>query len=382
MNTTKAVAGLRRLVKRLVADGATDKDAYKEWKRVEANERFMARCLAYTREDGMPAAGTLIQPFFHPQLPLIGLNYGDVAHNTLHHYGDAGWTAPMRLCRGIVFDHSGCLVAFPFPKFFNYGEHLETRSFPDEPWVATTKQDGHLGIIFEYNGDLHVTTRGWFLSKSSQIAKEMLAPFKRPWLNALPKSVTLLAEIIHPETEVLTDYAGWTGFILIGAFNRRTYEDFNYDELTAIGAKLGIRVTPKWKGNSLADLIELMNDATIANQEGFVVRFQSGLRVKFKFATYIARMIGEKLNARYVMRRIMDGTLDKRVGNLPGEVEKEANRLRDLVMGVKNVTGGRKDRWQYLYALEPNEDEFDAHKTVCQEFQRWLVNTGQMEKAS
>jgi hypothetical protein len=379
MDTRKAVAGLRRFVKRLVADGATNRDAYREWKQDSKNEAFMARCLGYVRGEGMASVTSLVQPFFHPELPLIGLNYTNTAHVTLHHFGDAGWTPGVRLCRGIVFDQTGRVVAFPFPKFFNYGEHLETSSLPGESFVATKKQDGHLGIVFEYGGSFHITTRGSFLSNTSLIATEMLAAFQARWKKALPKSVCPLVEIIHPETEVLTDYQGWTGFILIGAFNRRTYQDFDYTELQALAGRLGIEVTPRWEGNSIADLIELMKDLSVENEEGFVARFAGGLRVKFKFASYIGRMIGEKLNVRYVMRRLMDGTLEKRVGDLPGEVQGEADRIKALVLGVKDVTGSRKDRWAYLYALETDAEQCnDTYKALCRSFQAWLVRTGQL----
>lgn len=379
MDTSKAVAGLRRFIKRLVADGATDKDAYREWKQDEKNARFMARCLGYKQGEGMPGVTALVLPFFHPQQPLIGLNYTNTAHVTLHRFGDAGWTPGVRLCRGIVFDHNGRVAAFPFPKFFNHGEHAETHGLPEEAWVATTKQDGHLGIVFEYESALYITTRGSFLSNTSVIATGMLDEYRKRWAKALPKSVTALVEIIHPETEVLTDYNGWVGFILIGAFNRRTYADFDYEQCAALAGKLGIKVTPRWEGTSIADLIELMKDLRVSNQEGFVVRFASGLRVKFKFASYIGRMIGEKLNVRYVMRRLMDGTLEKRVGDLPGEVQGEAERIKELVMGVKGVPGGKKDRWQYLYKLEPLEEErTDTYKTLCRSFQSWLVRTNQL----
>lgn len=379
MDTRKALGGLRRFVRRLVADGVTDKALFRAWRSEAANEKFMARCLGYVRQDGMPSVTGLVQPFFHPEQPLIGLNYTPVAHNTLHHFADVGWTPAIRLCRGIIFDHTGRLVAFPFPKFFNFGEHPETRELPDEPFVATVKQDGHLGIIFEYEGDLFITTRGSFLSSTSVIATEMLAEYKRRWLKVMPQSVNPLVEIIHPETEVLTNYDGWVGFILIGAFNRRTLVDCDYEQLTALGGALGIRVTGKWEGKSIADLARLMKDLSVENEEGFVVRYASGRRVKFKFASYIGRMINEKLNLRYVMRRMMEGALEKRTGDLPGEVQLEAQRLRQLLLGVKDVEGSKKDRWAYLYALEPLEEErTDTYKALCRSFHAWLVRTDQL----
>src|SRR5262249_6888484 len=168
MNIAQNVEKLKLFVGALVSAGVDDGAGWQTWRREPANERFMEQCLSYERADGMPSVTSLVKPFFHPTLPLIGLNYTQVAHNTLHAF-ENGWTEPMRLCRGIVFDRWCRLVAFPFPKFFNFGEQSETCNLPDEAFLATVKQDGHLGIIFEYDGQIICTTRGCFVSGSAAI---------------------------------------------------------------------------------------------------------------------------------------------------------------------------------------------------------------------
>lgn len=379
MNIGKNVEKLKLLIGALVSARVKDAEGWHRWRRDPENERFMEQCFSYERGEGMPSVTSLVKPFFHPDpdLPLIGLNYTQVAHNTLHAFAN-GWTEPMRLCRGIVFDRRRVLVAFPFPKFFNFGEQAETRNLPDESFVATVKQDGHLGIIFQYRGQILCTTRGCFVSGSAEIGNQMLEQYREQWLRCLPKDITLLAEIIDPATEVHVKYGGWRGFVLIGAFNRRTFQDFDYEELEELGSRLGLKVTERWSGSSVEELRALMHDLSVENQEGFVARFASGLRVKFKFKSYIALMIGEKLTPRYVMMRLTQGNFHSKIADLPGEIQLEAQAIERQLLAVADVVGDKKARWEYLYSLVPDEERTDYHKSICRSFHAWLVREGRI----
>jgi len=334
----------------------------------------MAECFDYEREAGMPSVTNLIKPFFHPTLPLIGLNYTPVAHNTLHQFA-SGWTPAMRLCRGIVFTRRGRLVAFPFPKFFNYGEHAETSCLPGLGFDATVKHDGHLGIIFEYDGALIATTRGSFVSSSSAIANDMLTPLTERWkaTRLVHKDITLLCEIIHPETKVIVDYGERKEFILIGAFNRVTLEDYDYEHLDKFAAKLGIAVTERLSGKTISDLVAMVKDKVYSNQEGIVVRYHNGLRLKLKYAGYVGKMVMDKVNHRYMMMRLMEGSAEKRFGDLPGEVQLLAQGVSRELFAVRDLPGDKKAKWNYLYNLVPEEERTDYHRGICRKFYAWLA---------
>jgi RNA ligase len=376
-NTRDSVALLKDFIAALVSARVKSSADFSKWRKQPQNEALMERCFDYERKEGMPGIGTLIKPFFHPTLPLIGLNYSQVAHLTLHKF-ENGWTGPMRLCRGIIFDRRAAVVAVPFPKFFNWGEQSKTQSLPDEPFVATHKEDGHLGIIFWYKDDIIATTRGCFVSQSSKIANEMLAAYKSKWAKALPKDVTLLCEVIHPETKVIVDYQGVEKFVVIGAYSKRTFNDFQHADLTALASRLGLEVVQVWPGNSIHDLIALVRQKEYHNKEGFVVRFASGLRIKFKYAGYIGQMIGEKITPRYIMLRMMeDGGLEKKFADLPGEVEQEARQVAGTLLAVRDVQGDKKAKWQYLYGLVPADEATPYHKGICRKFLTWLEKSGQ-----
>ncbi len=378
MNTSENVAKLRLFVKKLVSSRVKDSAGWHRWRREPENEAFMAECLGYVREAGMASITNLVKPFFHPTLPLIGLNYTQVAHNTLHNF-ENGWTPVLKLCRGIVFDRRGTLVAFPFPKFFNYGEGKTV--VPDMPFDATCKHDGHLAIIFEYKGEILATTRGSFESSSGALANEHIGRYRRRWKTKFPKDVTVLCEFIHPETHVHVDYAGREDFIVIGAFSRKTFADFDYAQISDLAATLGIEVTQRWSGQSLDDLIELVKNPVYDNREGFVARFANGERIKFKFKGYIGQMIGEKLTPRYIMMRLTEGSYADKMSDLPGEVQAEARRIAEQLLGVADVAGDKKAKWAYLYGLVPAEEQTPYHKQICRQFYSWLAKQEEVPAA-
>lgn len=371
--TKRAVRSLSKFIQKLIKEVKPgDKEARKVWRK--NNEQLMEKCFWYKRKNGMPSITSLVTPFYHPTQKLIGLNYSPVAHLTLHQFS-AGWTLPLRLCRGIIFDYQGNLVAMPFIKFFNYNEHPETRNLPEEPFDATVKHDGHLGIIFQHNRKLYITTRGSFVSPSSLLGTSMLKNHsdKNNWPGKFPKDLTVLVEIIHPNTKVHLNYRRKKEFILIGANNINKLEDLVHGELLDLGKLLNLPVTEKWNGNSLKDLEKLMLNMAVKNREGYVVRFQSGLRVKFKFTTYINLMVEAKLNYSYLMNRIMSGNLKKMIGNLEEEVYTKAEAMVADLMKVKSLPGSEKEKWCYLYNLMPKKKQTSSYKAKCRAFSKFLA---------
>jgi RNA ligase len=366
----EAIRKLGKFVKKLVDETERgDKDLQRSWRK--KNERFMERCFNYKRSGGMPSITNLVRPFFHPTLPLVGLNYSPLAHNVLHKFPE-GWTLPLRLCRGIVFNYNGDLVALAFEKFFNYGEHPETTHLPNEPFTATLKHDGHLGIIFWFGQKLVLTTRGSFVSPSSILGTKLLADYAKRygWIKDknFPKELALLVEMIHPHTKVHVDYKKQKKFILIGSQNRETLEDYSHQQLQELGDALHLPVSEQWSGNSIEELRSFMNDMSVQNREGYVVRFENGLRVKFKFATYINRMVEAKLDYSYLMNRIMSGNLQKMIGKLEEEILAKANAMVADLMRATQIPGSEKERREYLYRLVPKDKQTSSYKAKCRKF--------------
>ena len=369
MNLTQKktpLAKLRQFVKYLVSCGIKTSEEYRAWTKEEAQSKLLAD---YFDSDSKAPLCSLVNVFFHPEVDLLGLNYTPLAHNTLYK-SQNGWTDPMRLCRGIIFDSKANLVFLGYEKFFNYGEHQETKDLPDCDFEAYVKEDGHLGGIFQYGGSLHITTRGSFVSPTVEFAEQMLVDYaqKNNWRAKLSKDICPVVEIIHPKTKVIVDYHGEEKFILTGAFNRRTLEDFSREKLQALAAELGLPLIECWQGKSLAELKAFMQDRSVRNREGFVVRFANGLRVKFKFVTYLREMIRAKLSVSYILNQAMNGSLAGKMDALDGELTSFALNILSRVMVIMAQPISVKEKRQKLYELLSPEGDTPYDRQVCRNF--------------
>ena len=101
----------------------------------------------------------------HPSLDISIYNYSPSAQY------ENKWDDVIRMCRGLVLDKEGNVVAKTFPKFHNMEEH-DPKDIPNEPFDVYEKYDGSLGIVFFYKGEWHVATRGSFISDQAVKGKE------------------------------------------------------------------------------------------------------------------------------------------------------------------------------------------------------------------
>ena len=208
----------------------------------------------------------------HPELPLTIWNYTERVQY------DGIWNGITLMCRGLVTDESGNIVARPFQKFFNMeeGKHTATNSFE-----VYDKLDGSLGILFNYKGQWIICTRGSFTSDQAVEATKMLYRYD---LNSLPTHYTYLMEIIYPQNRIVVDYNGFTGLVLLGAVVTETGQEPSYGSLKDISAISKIPLVRIYNG--VTDYTELK--AMVKNdEEGFVVKFDNGERMKIKGSEYI-----------------------------------------------------------------------------------------------
>ena len=110
----------------------------------------------------------LVYKQIHPTLPLTIWNYSEkVQYENL-------WDEITLMCRGLVTDNEGNISARAFKKFFNIEEGKHT---PTEKFEVWEKMDGSLGIVFWYEGQWVVATRGSFTSDQAIKAKELLKKY-------------------------------------------------------------------------------------------------------------------------------------------------------------------------------------------------------------
>jgi RNA ligase len=203
------------------------------------------------------------------------------------------WNEYTRQARGLILEKkTGKIVAQTFNKFFNLNEMPETTltNLPQEPYQVFDKVDGSLGIIYFYNNKWNVATCGSLNSDQAQRATSWLDT-KYPTTEILEPGITYLAEIIYPENKIVVDYKDFEGFIFLAAFELKTRGEMSYAYVEDVAQRLGAKVAIEYN-YTIAEMTRLQKTIP-KDQEGFIVRFKSGLRVKIKGEEYmkIARML-------------------------------------------------------------------------------------------
>lgn len=220
------------------------------------------------------------------------------------------WDPITIMARGLILDqNTGEIVARPFPKFFNLEEVPETSftRLPLEPPEITEKLDGSLGILYWLHGTPFIATKGSFHSTQAQWASRFL---ERKNIHArLPKNVTLLFEIIYPENRVVVNYGNRQSLVLLGAIDTQNAQEWSYSQLVALAKHLDFEVVPSHL-ISLTDLLETLKTLP-SNREGFVARYPSGLRVKFKGEEYLRiHKLVSHLNPKTFWEQMTQGKVD------------------------------------------------------------------------
>lgn len=203
----------------------------------------------------------------HPTLPLTIWNYTEkVQFENL-------WDEVTLMCRGLVTDNEGNMVAIPFQKFFNIEENRFT---PTENFEVYEKMDGSLGIVFWYQGQWIVATRGSFTSDQAIKATEILNKYNK---DIMFRHLTFCFEIIYPENRIVLDYGDDEKLVLLGTFDKDGKE-VDID----MWSQYGFDVVKKYDGiKDFKELKSMVKD----DQEGFVVKFTNGDRIKVKGVEYL-----------------------------------------------------------------------------------------------
>jgi RNA ligase len=232
----------------------------------------MYTSITKSRLDQLVEEGWLISQV-HPTLDLTIYNYSQKTQF------ESCWTPETLMCRGLVVNSDGEIVARPFPKFFNASEHAEGE-IPELPFEVYEKMDGSLGIFFLYNGSAVFASRGSFTSEQAVKGWEMMK--KLNW-HSLAYGHTHMFEIIYPENRIVVDYGDAEKLVLLGVIETATGREIprkNIEEHLGEYFELvkAYNVTDSWAH---------LRSQNEPNREGYVIRFSNGFRVKVKFDEYV-----------------------------------------------------------------------------------------------
>jgi RNA ligase len=200
---------------------------------------------------------------------------------------ERAWTPITKMARGLIIDHEAArVVATPFPKFFNVGEGDHV-SIPDLPFEVFEKLDGSLIILFWHDGQWRTATKGSFQSDQAMAASNWLAGFN---LDALVPGYTYLFEWCSPDNRIVVPY-DQPELVLLSIYLADGCE-VPHALVTSLAGWFGWRAAMRYHFDSISDLIAHAK-ALPSTQEGFVMRFHDGTRLKVKGEEYcrIHRMI-------------------------------------------------------------------------------------------
>jgi T4 RnlA family RNA ligase len=210
----------------------------------------------------------------HPSLPLTIYNY------TAKAQFDRYWVDATLQCRGLVLDNNYRTIARPLPKFFNLDEYQG--KIPEGVPNIYEKLDGSLIILFYYQGQWEVASRGSFVSEQAQMARVLLANYQAD-AETLDPAYTYLFEIIYPNNRIVVDYGEDRRLVLLAAVQTETGVELDHTEVNWSDRSKTYPATtlPDWIKSIVASQSELNN------QEGFILRWPNGFRLKYKLADYV-----------------------------------------------------------------------------------------------
>ena len=301
----------------------------------------------------------------HPTLPLSIYNYSRTCQY------ESKWDDITKMCRGLILDKEGNVVAKSFDKFFNY-EELTFGDIPDESFEVFEKLDGSLGILFWYQGKWILASKGSFVSEQALKGKQILN--QQYNVEVLPKGYTTVVEIIYPENRIVCDYGSDELLVVLSMVSNASGKELDYDSMMSFTEVSAIPVVKKYDGIQSYDTLKSMigND-----REGYVVRFKNGFRMKIKGEEYVRlhRILTGFSNVD-IWEYLKDGKdIDELLDRVPDEFDKWVKTtIQDLKYGcfqLRETAGKLHDGFRYGKFgdrdPEPSKKEFAEFVSQQQE---------------
>lgn len=189
--------------------------------------------------------------------------------------------------RGLILEQDTWrVVAYPFKKFFNFGE-----AYADEiDWesaVVETKEDGSLIKVYFYDGEWRVGTNGTIFAENAELNAGPYKNFRQLFdaaaekcgfdFSRLNRYYTYVFELCSSFNQVVCPQSEMR-LIHIGTRNNRTFQEVETD--------IGIPHPQRYALSSLEDCIAMAKTFDFT-KEGFVVKDKNYNRIKVKSEDYV-----------------------------------------------------------------------------------------------
>jgi len=237
--------------------------------------------------------------------------------------------------------------------------------------------DGSLGILFCYEGEWIMTTRGSFISEQSirgmEILKKKYPLFNRVWLS----EYAYLVEIIYEENQIVVDYKGKDKITFLSVVLNEGYDcwkptdesELHWTTACSIFAANVIKksdiVKTKQHFSFSDELYKSLKEKNENNKEGFVLRFFPGnFRMKIKFEDYLhLHKIMTNLSTTAVWEVLSNGgSMDEILKDVPDEFYDNIKEYEDELVNQFNTI---KKEYEWVFNktrniyFEVDEKEFN-----------------------
>jgi RNA ligase len=299
----------------------------------------------------------------HPQFPELSIfKYSETCAF------DKLWNPINRICRGLILNtNTGNIVARSFPKFFNLGEMPESmlEHLPNEDFEVLDKIDGSMGSLYvRPDGEWAVATPGSMDSDQAREATKMLSKYAT---TLIPRSCTPVCEIIYPENRVVVDYGDKRELVLLAIFNHDGTE-WPRSHVMQLASQCGFPMVRKYV------TIDLHSPKFSDNQEGYVIRFRSGLRIKIKSPVYV---MAHRFLTNISIPRVIEGCRDGSIAAVMSQVpDTWKDKLDDLVTLVNNrfgkINAEVRGLWQKVACVKPQNPPCHDIRVWRKECAEWI----------
>lgn len=286
----------------------------------------------------------------HPHFDLLIWNY------TPKCQWERAWDEVTMQARGLITKPDGTIIALPFKKFFNIDEHIG--EIPLEPFKVTEKMDGSLAISYVVDGEVYLATRGSFTSEQAIRATQILHSHYSGFTSFMVHKAyyTYLFEVIYPANRVVVDYGDMEDLVLLAIINRTTGQEYNIHD--AIFANLWPFPVVRWY-DGIKDIAELKK-LEEANKEGFVLHFESGLRLKAKFEEYkrLHKLLTQ-INAKVIWELLKNNQpFDDLLNRVPDEFYQWVQNTRDsLIAQFREIEEASKQVYEQVKNLQTRKEQ-------------------------
>jgi RNA ligase len=267
---------------------------------------------------------------------------------------DRIWTDTLLKCRGLIIDINGQIVARPFPKFFNLEEHSR-EELPVESFEVFEKLDGSLGILY-YDKNWKIATRNSFYSEQAEIATKLLYSKYNQFIEMFERDKTYLFEIIYPSNRIVVNYGNKESLVLLAIIDTNTGKEYSIDSFD---------FPEKVKRYEGIKDINKIREFENKEEEGFVIKFNSGFRVKVKFEEYLRL---HKIFTQVTSKTIWDCLRQKK--SLNEILEKVPDEFYEW---VKHQRKGLEEEYEKTYlTIQRKFDNRPVFRTR-KEFAFWAI---------